>query len=72
MVRGGPGHPRTAPPDAKAIPILAMSANAFSDDIRQSLAAGMNEHLSKPHREEGKTLLAPWLTCWARMKKAVR
>ena len=42
-------------PDAKAIPILAMSANAFSDDIRQSLAAGMNEHLSKPI-EEGKLL----------------
>lgn len=32
-----------------------MSANAFSDDIRQSLAAGMNEHLSKPI-EEGKLL----------------
>ena len=44
-------------PDAKAIPILAMSANAFSDDIRQSLAAGMNEHLSKPI-EEGKLLAA--------------
>ena len=42
-------------PDAKTIPILAMSANAFSDDIRQSLAAGMNEHLSKPI-EEGKLL----------------
>lgn len=42
-------------PDAKAIPILAMSANAFSDDICQSLAAGMNEHLSKPI-EEGKLL----------------
>ena len=44
-------------PDAKTIPILAMSANAFSDDIRQSLAAGMNEHLSKPI-EEGKLLAA--------------
>ena len=44
-------------PDAKAIPILAMSANAFSDDICQSLAAGMNEHLSKPI-EEGKLLAA--------------
>ena len=42
-------------PDAKTIPIIAMSANAFSDDIRQSLAAGMNEHLSKPI-EEGKLL----------------
>lgn len=35
-------------PDAKQIPICALSANAFSDDIRQSLAAGMNAHLAKP------------------------
>lgn len=35
-------------PDAKEIPICALSANAFSDDIQQSIAAGMNEHLAKP------------------------
>ncbi len=35
-------------PDAATIPILAMSANAFQDDIEKSLAAGMNEHLPKP------------------------
>lgn len=35
-------------PDAKHIPICALSANAFSDDIRKSLEAGMNEHLAKP------------------------
>lgn len=35
-------------PDAKRIPIIAMSANAFSDDVRASKAAGMNEHLAKP------------------------
>ena len=35
-------------PDAKTIPIVAMTANAFSDDIRRSREAGMNEHLSKP------------------------
>ena len=35
-------------PDAKTIPILAMTANAFSDDIQRSREAGMNEHLSKP------------------------
>lgn len=34
--------------DAEIIPILAMSANSFSDDIRRSREAGMNEHLSKP------------------------
>ena len=34
--------------DAATIPIVAMTANAFSDDIRRSREAGMNEHLSKP------------------------
>lgn len=34
--------------DAKTIPILAMTANAFADDVERSLAAGINEHLSKP------------------------
>ena len=33
---------------AKTIPIIAMTANAFSEDIQQSLAAGMNAHVSKP------------------------
>ncbi len=33
---------------AKKVPILAMSANAFAEDIQLSLAAGMNEHISKP------------------------
>lgn len=32
----------------KEVPILAMSANAFAEDIQASLAAGMNEHISKP------------------------
>ena len=35
-------------PDAKAVAIIAMSANAFWEDVNESLAAGMNEHLSKP------------------------
>lgn len=35
-------------PDAKDIPIFALSANAFSDDVRKFLDSGMNEHLSKP------------------------
>ncbi len=34
--------------DAKTIPIIAMSANAFAEDRQESLAAGMNAHLSKP------------------------
>ena len=34
--------------DAPHIPIIAMTANAFREDIQKSLDAGMNEHISKP------------------------
>lgn len=35
-------------PDARTIPIVAMTANAFSEDIQKSLDAGMDAHISKP------------------------
>ena len=35
-------------PDAKTIPIFAMTANAFVEDRNRALEAGMNEHLPKP------------------------
>ena len=34
--------------DCQEIPIIAMSANAFDEDVKKSLASGMNGHLSKP------------------------
>ena len=34
--------------DAKRIPIIALTANAFDEDVQRSLQAGMNAHLSKP------------------------
>lgn len=34
--------------DCKVIPIYAMSANVFEEDVKRSLASGMNGHLSKP------------------------
>lgn len=39
--------------DARVIPIIAMSANAFSDDIINGRLAGMNRHLAKPVNEAG-------------------
>ncbi len=35
-------------PDAKTVPIIAITANAFDEDVQRSLQAGMNAHLSKP------------------------
>jgi CheY-like chemotaxis protein len=34
--------------DAETIPIIALTANAFDDDVQRSLQAGLNAHLSKP------------------------
>ena len=34
--------------DAKSIPIIALTANAFDEDVQRSMQAGMNAHLSKP------------------------
>ena len=39
-------------PDAKTIPIIALTANAFDEDVQQSLQAGLNAHLSKPVEPE--------------------
>lgn len=38
----------SANPQGASIPIIAMTANAFSEDVRRSLASGMNAHISKP------------------------
>jgi CheY-like chemotaxis protein len=35
-------------PDAKAIPIIALTANAFDEDVQRSLQVGMDAHMSKP------------------------
>ena len=43
VIRGLPNRP-----DALRIPIIAMTANAFAEDVQASLDAGMNGHLSKP------------------------
>jgi CheY-like chemotaxis protein len=39
-------------PDAKRIPIIDMTANAFDEDVQRSLQVGMNAHLSKPVEPE--------------------
>ena len=35
-------------PDGRTIPIIAMTANAFAEDVQASMDAGMNAHLAKP------------------------
>ena len=39
-------------PDSKIVPIIAMTANAFDEDVQRSLQVGMNAHLSKPVETE--------------------
>lgn len=34
--------------DAKSVPIIAVTANAFAEDVQKALAAGMNDHIAKP------------------------
>ena len=38
--------------DARTIPIIALTANAFDEDVQRSMQAGLNAHLSKPVQPE--------------------
>ena len=38
--------------DAQSIPIIALTANAFDEDVQHSMQAGLNAHLSKPIQPE--------------------
>lgn len=48
--------------DAGRIPIIAMTANAFTDDVEAAMAAGMNEHIAKPLELDRLTeILKKWM-----------
>lgn len=50
-------------PDAKSIPIIALTANAFEEDVQRSMQTGINAHLSKPiNPEDIFTTLAELIT----------
>ena len=38
--------------DSKTIPMIALTANAFDEDVQRSMQAGLNAHLSKPVQPE--------------------
>ena len=49
-------------PDAVRIPIIATTADAFSDDIKKCLDAGMNDHVAKPiNMESLSSALHKWI-----------
>ena len=59
-------------PDTKKIPIVALSANAFQEDIEESRAAGMNAHLTKPFQiERLLSCITPLIENYRRDKEAV-
>ncbi|MBQ9009137.1 MAG: response regulator [Clostridia bacterium] len=56
-------------PDARSVPIIALTANAFDSDVSHSLEAGMNEHLVKPIDAD---LLYATLKKWVRRMETAK
>ena len=58
--------------DAKRIPIIALTANSFDEDVQLSMQAGMNAHLSKPVEAERLIMVLGELVCEAEEKITLR
>ena len=56
-------------PDGQTVPIVAVSANAFDEDIKRSLASGMDAHLSKPIEPKKLTQMVQRFAADAKRKK---
>ena len=56
--------------DAKKVPIIAVSANTFSDDVFESRKAGMNKHLGKPLDEE--KMIKAYKQCAVLSKESIK
>lgn len=56
--------------DAAGVPIVAVTANVFAEDISRTTQAGMNDHVSKPiHTEQLKQILQKLITQWDASRK---
>ena len=59
--------------DAQEVPIIAVTANAFAEDIARTTEAGMNDHVSKPiDGRQLKQVMQTWISLWDAQRAALQ